>query len=145
VNHDIYLISLFIFRIAAIWQIRDYINVIFEMGNAAECPLEELVFVQALEDAHFGEVEIYRSQAGLFVMKATRTAISGERRQQEQLQLMEELQGVAGVIPVIHLRRTEGTSHPTQRKAFASSTNGWRSSPSTTTSPLPTSSPPSEN
>jgi hypothetical protein len=106
------------------------------MGNTGESPRGELVFVQALEDRHFGEVEIYRSQEGLFVMKACRTMISGDKRHLEQLHLMQELQDVASIIPIINLRSTEGNFHHSQKRAFASSTNDSKSTPSTITSPL---------
>ncbi len=59
------------------------------MGNSPESQMGEMVFVQVLEDRHFGEVEIYRSQEGLFVMKVCRTVISGDKRHEEQLQLTE--------------------------------------------------------
>lgn len=48
------------------------------MGNNHVEKAATLTFVQALEDNHFGEVEIYRSIEGLFIMKVNRTGISDD-------------------------------------------------------------------
>lgn len=51
------------------------------MGNSSQTSGAQLQFIQQLEDRHFGEVDIYRSEEGRFIMKLKRTHISGDRRQ----------------------------------------------------------------
>lgn len=53
------------------------------MGNSAQTMGTQLLFIQQLEDRHFGEIDIYRSEEGRFIMKVKRTHISGDKRQLE--------------------------------------------------------------
>jgi hypothetical protein len=53
------------------------------MGNGGQTIGAQLHFIQQLEDRHFGEIDIYRSDEGRFIMKVKRTRISGDKRQLE--------------------------------------------------------------
>ena len=79
------------------------------MGNTNEPQSSQLTFQQLLQDRHFGEVEIYHTNEGLFIMKLSRTAIMGERHQLEQVRIIHLVtqEGFATVIPIVHLHRTK--------------------------------------
>lgn len=47
-----------------------------------------LQFVQSLTDDNFGEVDVYRNQDGKFIMKCTKSFITGDKRHSDFFQIL---------------------------------------------------------
>ena len=105
------------------------------MGNGGSIEESHLVWVQQLEDRHFGEVAIFRSDDGRFVMKLQRTHIRDDKRHRDFQKMVEWVLGGGHplVIPIINITAKIGTPIPTQRRVFACSTRSPKFTPSTTT------------
>jgi hypothetical protein len=94
------------------------------MGNSSQTTGAQLQFIQQLEDRHFGEVDIYRSEEGRFIMKLKRTHISGDRRQIEFQRIVEWAlrEGDAMVVPIVQLDNYQCNCALMQRRGFAFNT-----------------------
>lgn len=69
-----------------------------------------LRFVQVLEDRHFGEVHIFRSEEGRFIMRVSKTFIENDDRQRQfQRVLSWSATAGEGTVPVLHVETVRGT------------------------------------
>ena len=59
------------------------------MGNSNEYILQQLTFLQQLEDPHFGPIELYRDDNGTFLMKSKCTHIANDKRYNEFERIVE--------------------------------------------------------
>ena len=66
--------------------------------------------MQQLEDPHFGEVSIFRTDDGRFVMKLQRTHIKGDKMHGDFQKLVKWVVGGGHsvVIPIINITAREG-------------------------------------
>ena len=73
------------------------------MGNSSELAGSPLKFIQNIEEARLGDIDIYQNDEGRFVMKTVKTHIIGDRRHNEFKRIMSwvEQGGSKLVVPVI--------------------------------------------
>ena len=78
------------------------------MGNSQTDLRQSLQFTQILEDEKFGDIEIYKSRDGKFVMKNARTFVVNDQRYehfQKQVKCQQSVKDSRTVIPLLYLHR----------------------------------------
>ncbi len=93
--------------------------------------------MQVLEDPHFGEVEVYRSKEGLFLMKMIKNAISGDKRHSDFVELMSRVTAgiIPNIVPIVRLHTLACTHKATKKTEYASNIRGYKSLLNTTIIP----------
>lgn len=76
------------------------------MGNSTVDSSHTLKFIDNLQDRHFGDVDVFRSEDGRFVMRIKRTHIIGDIRYTFFKRVVEwvEQEPCQFVVPMMHIR-----------------------------------------
>jgi hypothetical protein len=93
--------------------------------------------MQVLEDPHFGEIEVYRSKEGLFLMKMIKNAISGDKRHSDFVEMMNRVTTgiIPSIVPIVRVDTLACTHQPTKKMEYALNTRGYKSLQNTITIP----------
>lgn len=96
--------------------------------------------MQNLEDKNFGEIQIFKSVEGAYIMKLDRNHVKGDLNQQIFKNIIQYtiLKECKYLIPIVHIVTHECNSLVTQKTDSASSMNAPPSSHNTITTPLQT-------
>lgn len=77
------------------------------MGNSTLDSSRTLKFIDTLQDRHFGEIDVFRTEEGQFVMRVKRTHIVGDVRHSFFGKSVEWVQKepCKFVVPIMHIKK----------------------------------------